>query len=222
MEKGNNNAPLLQLALDIITIEEAKIIISDLKECIDIVEIGTPLVLKYGVEAIKEVRKSFPDVRILADFKIADAGEYESQLAFNAGADIVTVLAAAPYSTIEATLKQAGKNRKSVMVDTIGMDDFRKRIPAIDEMGAKYICAHTGFDEQNTGNSPLKNLVDLKKYINKAKIAVAGGVNISNIKAILKLHPDIIIIGSAIMSSEHKRDAAINFKKIIGQRPCQQ
>ncbi len=65
------------------------------------------------MRAIKETRKSFSAIRILADFKVADAGEYESQMAFDAGADIATVLGTSPDSTIKATLRQAEKIRKA-------------------------------------------------------------------------------------------------------------
>ncbi len=104
------------------------------------------------------------------------------------------------------------------MGDTIGMNNLNINIPPIDMMGATIICAHTGFDEQGTGKGPLHNLVELKTHAKRALVAVAGGVNLSNIGAILDLKPDIIIIGSAIMASAHRKDAAIKFKKIISQQ----
>lgn len=73
-------APMLQLALDIISLNEAKTVLREVKDYIDIIEIGTPFILRYGIKAIKEIKKIYPLLTLLADFKIADAEEYESHL----------------------------------------------------------------------------------------------------------------------------------------------
>ncbi len=92
----------LQLALDIFNLDEALGLAEKLKEYIDIIEIGTPFVLEYGMEAVRQFCAKFPDKKILADTKIMDAGELESAAAFKAGADYVTVLAVTDIATIKA------------------------------------------------------------------------------------------------------------------------
>ena len=59
---------------------------------VDIVEIGTPLLIAEGLGAVRAVCSAHPGMIVLADTKIMDAGGYEARLAFEAGADIVTVL----------------------------------------------------------------------------------------------------------------------------------
>ena len=210
-------SPMLQLALDIIDLNEAKTLLHEIKDYIDIVEIGTPFILRYGIKAIKEIKKIYPLLTLLADFKIADAGEYESHMAFNSGADIVTVLATAPDSTIKTVIRQAVIDKKSVMVDTVGINDIGKRVSEIDKMGADYVCAHTGLDEQIIGVSTLKNLIKVKNNTNHAKIAVAGGINLSNLDVILDKNPDIVIIGSGITSAADRKSTAKKIKKIIAR-----
>jgi 3-hexulose-6-phosphate synthase len=51
------------------------------------------------------VKAAYPDKLVFADMKTMDAGELEADLAFNAGADIMTVLGSAGDSTIAGARK---------------------------------------------------------------------------------------------------------------------
>ena len=61
---------------------------------VDIIEIGTPLCKAAGLEAIRSIREIVPDKLILADFKSPDVGGLEAKMAFDTGADMMTVMAA--------------------------------------------------------------------------------------------------------------------------------
>ena len=76
----------LQLALDDITLEDALSLVRTVRDYIDIIEIGTPFVIEYGMEAVRVMKKEFPEKEILADLKIMDAGDYEAEEALKAGA----------------------------------------------------------------------------------------------------------------------------------------
>src|SRR5271169_2406278 len=97
----------LQLALDHLQLSDALGLLERAADLIDIVEAGTPLLLSEGVRAVREIRRRFPPLTVLADFKIMDAGELEASLAFDAGADIVTVLGAAEDVTIRRACEAA-------------------------------------------------------------------------------------------------------------------
>ena len=47
----------LQLAFDQINLEEAKVFLEDVADLIDIVEIGTPLILREGIRSVSEIKK---------------------------------------------------------------------------------------------------------------------------------------------------------------------
>ena len=68
---------------------------------IDIIEIGTPFVYEYGMQAVRTMKEHFPDKEVLADMKIMDAGFYEAEEALKAGADYVTVLGVTDNLTIQ-------------------------------------------------------------------------------------------------------------------------
>ena len=44
------------------------------------------------MEPVRRIKERFPCLEVLCDTKIMDAGAYEARLAFEAGADYVTVL----------------------------------------------------------------------------------------------------------------------------------
>ena len=83
----------------------------EVQEYIDIVEIGTPVVINEGLKAVKEIKEAFPSLKVLADLKIMDAGAYEVMKASEAGASIITILGATDDSTIKGAVEEA-KNKE--------------------------------------------------------------------------------------------------------------
>jgi len=205
----------LQLALDIITIEGAKEILRDLADFIDIVEVGTPFIVQDGMRAVRELRGEFPALKILADLKIMDAGEYETRMAVAAGANIVTVLGLADDATIRAAVAEARRSGQEIMVDMIGVALVEGRAREIDALGVDYICVHTGTDVQALGRNPLYELRRVGKAVSRARIAVAGGINLGSIAAIVRQAPDIVIVGSGITAQVDPRSAAAEIKRVM-------
>lgn len=96
--------PLLQLALDHTSLEAAQRDVALLQENVDIVEAGTILCLTEGLSAVKALRAQCPNKIIVADWKVADAGETLAQQAFGAGANWMTIICAAPLATVEKVM----------------------------------------------------------------------------------------------------------------------
>ncbi|MGA9173277.1 MAG: orotidine 5'-phosphate decarboxylase / HUMPS family protein, partial [Thermoactinomyces sp.] len=91
----------LQLALDRLTVSEAIKIADQVKAEVDWIEVGTSLIKEYGMSSVKALREAFPDHIIVADMKTFDNAAYEMEICFAAGADVATVMGAAPVETIE-------------------------------------------------------------------------------------------------------------------------
>src|SRR6478735_3071428 len=105
----------LQLALDLVNIPEGIALVKEVEQYIDIVEIGTPSVINEGLHAVKAMKEAFPNLQVLADLKIMDAGGYEIMKAAEAGADLVTVLGATNDMTIKGAVAEAKKQNKQVL-----------------------------------------------------------------------------------------------------------
>ncbi|MGI6067248.1 3-hexulose-6-phosphate synthase [Absicoccus porci] len=188
----------LQLALDDITLIDGLVLAEKVKDDIDIIEIGTPFIIEEGMRAVREFKKYFPDKEILADTKIMDAGAYESEECFKAGADICTVLGTTDILTIKGCLEAAQKYGKQVMVDMICVDNVPKRVAEIEAAGVDFIGVHVGVDQQAVGITPLDKLAEMKKASKQSKISVAGGINPETVKRYKELGADVIIVGGGI------------------------
>ncbi len=203
----------LQLALDMVDLNEALYCIEETKNSIDIIEVGTPLALKSGARAISSIKDKYPGVDLLADFKIMDAGNYEANIAFDAGADIVTVLGVASDVTIAGAISAARKYQKKIMVDLIRVSEIKQRIISMDKLGADYACLHTGVDSQNGLNSPVGQLLIARQSVTSTRLAIAGGINCRNIGNIVIANPDVIIVGAGITSELDRTRAAADIKR---------
>lgn len=188
----------LQLALDEFKLEPAIELAHKVEKYVDIIEIGTPFVIDYGMEAVRRFKKEFPDKEILSDEKIMDGGYLESKLAYDAGAEYVTVLAVTEDLTIKSCLKARDEFKKQTVVDFIDITNLAERVKECEELGVDVLAVHTGADQQAVGRTPLEDLKIMKNTAKHTKIAVAGGINSKTIDQYVELQPDIVIVGSAI------------------------
>lgn len=205
----------LQMAVDIGDTAQLLKLTAMVHDCIDIIEVGTPMIILEGQVPVRALRVKYPDITILSDTKIMDGGSLEARYACEAGADIVTVLAAADNLTIKDVVDETRKYGKKAMVDMINVPDVAARAKELDAFGVDYICVHTASDVQGTGKTPLEELKKVVAIVKNAKVAVAGGINSKNIRSVVEFGPEIIIIGSGLACAPDPRRAATAYHKII-------
>ncbi|SMQ86668.1 3-hexulose-6-phosphate synthase [Bacillus sp. OV166] len=208
----------LQLALDLVNIPEAIKVVREVEEYIDVVEIGTPVVINEGLRAVQEIKETFPNLTVLADLKIMDAGAYEVMKASEAGANIITVLGATDDSTIKGAVEEAKKQGTKILVDMINVKDLAKRAYEVDGLGVDYICVHTGYDLQAAGETPFEQLQTIKRVVRNAKTAVAGGIKLNTLPEVVKAQPDLVIVGGGITGQDDKKAVAAKMQELIKQK----
>ena len=197
----------IQFACDTFTPKEAIQAVESVRKYISIVEIGTPMLLRYGVEPVREMKEHFPELEILADEKIADGGCFESEFAFEAGADIVTVLGYSNTNTILNVIQTSKKHNKKCLVDMMCLEPLEDKAKEFIEAGADYICIHNATDALDIDRT-LKLADRLKGIVPSENLVIAGGINLENIAKVKKYNPEIMIIGSAISKSENMEKTA--------------
>ncbi|KAB7671743.1 3-hexulose-6-phosphate synthase [Bacillus sp. B1-b2] len=207
----------LQLALDLVDIQGAIDVVKEVEGFVDVVEIGTPVIINEGLRAVKELKAAFPDLTVLADLKIMDAAGYEVSQASAAGADIVTILAAAEDESIKGAVEEAKKQNKQILADMIAVKNLATRAKELDELGVDYICVHTGYDLQAVGKNSFEDLATIKSVVKNSKTAIAGGIKLETLSEVISHQPDLIIVGGGITSKEDKKAAAEEMQKLIKQ-----
>lgn len=198
----------LQIALDDVTLERALTLVEEVREYIDIIEIGTPFVYEYGMQAVRILKEKFPDKEILADMKIMDAGYYETEEALKAGADYVTVLGVTDNLTIQGCKEAAEAYGKEIVADMICVKDMESRIAKLEELGVHGLAVHTGTDQQAAGRTPLDDLKVMAGVRKSAKISVAGGICADTVGSYAQYQPDVLIVGGGICHAENPAAAA--------------
>lgn len=205
----------LQIAMDALDSAAVMRLLVRLHDAVDIVEIGTPLIMREGLAPVRTVKARYPHLTVLADTKIVDGGSMECGDAVQAGADIVTVLAAADDATIQDVVAAAHEKGRFVMADLIGREDIARRAEELLALDADYICVHTGVDAQKSGRTPLGDLKTLINAIPPDRAAVAGGVSPISVRQYAALHPEIIIAGSALTGAQDPRAAAEMMRAVL-------
>jgi len=204
----------LQFAMDTLSTEAALELAAAAAPHVDILELGTPLIKSAGLSAITAVKEAHPDKIVFADLKTMDAGELEADIAFAAGADLVTVLGAAGDSTIAGAVKAAKKHGKGVVVDLIGVKDKPGRAREVVALGAEFVEMHAGLDEQAEEGFTFGTLLQDGESAG-VPFSVAGGVNASSIGAVQDAGAQIAVAGSAIYSAPDVGEAAAALRAAI-------
>jgi 3-hexulose-6-phosphate synthase len=204
----------LQVAIDLLTTEDALALAAKVAPYVDIIELGTPLIKNMGSTVITAMKNAHPDKLVFADLKTADAGELEADIAFKAGADLVTVMGAAGNATIIGAVKAAKAHGKGVVVDTIGYPDRVKRAQEVIKLGVQFVELHAGLDEQWTEGYSIQVLIDEAARAG-VPVSIAGGVNLSNITAVIKAGAQVAVAGAAIYAAEDPAAAAKALREAI-------
>jgi 3-hexulose-6-phosphate synthase len=204
----------LQVAMDVLTTADALALAGKVAEHVDIIELGTPLIKAEGMRAVTAIKEAHPDKIVFADLKTMDAGELEADIAFTAGADLVTVLGTAGDSTIVGAVKAATKHGKGVVVDLIGVADKAARAKQVTALGAEFVEMHAGLDEQAEEGFTFDTLLS-EGADSGVAFSVAGGVSIATIEAVQKAGASVAVAGGAIYSAADPAAAAAELRAAI-------
>lgn len=141
--------PLVQLALDYPTIDEALVMAEiGVRAGVDILEAGTPLIVSQGVSVIGRLAQAFPDYPILADYKTMDSGGKNVLITKQQGGHYMTVCANSPDETVQAAIAAGKETGIHVVTDLIGVKNQAARARQCAEWGIDWIYLHYGADQR--------------------------------------------------------------------------
>src|SRR2546426_1028517 len=210
--------PVLQVALDHMRLKRALLAAKEAVEGgADWLEAGTPMIKSEGMEVVRELKKSFPGVTIVADLKTMDTGAFEVEIAAKAGADVITVMGVTDAETIRGAARGPRRYGSKIMVDLMRVADKPARAKELEKLGVDYLNMHVSIDEQMIAHTPLGELKAVAAATS-LPVAVAGGLNSETVGQALKAGASIVIVGGAIIKAEDVAGATRTIKKAILQR----
>lgn len=208
------SVPLLQIALDNITLSGALKSAKAVGEEVDIIEAGTILCLAEGMEAVRCLRALYPEKIILADTKCADAGGTVAKMCTNAGADWMTVICSATIPTMKAALKEV----KELQVELYGDWTF-EHAKAWKDAGITQAVYHQSRDALLSGETWSESDLNKIKKLSEMgfKVSVTGGLEIETLKLFKDIDVFTFIAGRSIRDAENPDKEAKKFKEEISK-----
>ncbi len=215
---NKNKFPVLQIALDFTELKRALKVSEEASTAgVEWIEAGTPLIKSEGLNAVRELRRRFPDRKIIADMKIMDTGRVEAEMAFKSGADIVVVMGNASDRTIAEAVEASANYGGEVMADLLEDAATVKRAKEVEKLGVHYIGVHIPIDRQMTGDISFGLLREISGAVG-VPVAIAGGLNSENVVDALSAGASILIAGGAVTKSGNVKEAVELIKKAVEEK----
>lgn len=201
--------PIVQVSLDLITIEEAlDTAHTAVRAGVDWLEAGTPLILAHGLHGVEALRREFPQHPIVADLKTMDGGYLEAEMMAKAGATHVVVMARAHWATIKQVVQAGRDYNVKVMGDDLGADDKPAACRMMQDLGVDYIVHHVGYDERRDPEvqaalggrmpSPLDELAAVVAAVDLPVQAV-GGLSIEQAVSMPLHGAPLVVLGAPLV-----------------------
>jgi len=187
------------------TLEEAENIISALPVSERIlIEAGTPLIKRYGAEAVSRIKGLAPTgAYIVADNKCADMAAREVEMMTNAGASAVTCLGVAPIETINAFIAECKRFEIDSMVDMMNVETPLLVLKSL-KKAPDVVILHRGVDESEFSKEkqiPYYQIKQIKGSFD-VMVAVAGGDTINEVQRALFNDADIVVVWKNFYQSD--------------------
>ncbi|MBO0858659.1 MAG: orotidine 5'-phosphate decarboxylase [Chloracidobacterium sp.] len=207
----------LQLALDTPDLTHELELAGKVAAYVDLIEAGTPLLIREGIRAVRELRRRYRGRPIVADIKVIDAGEPIAELAFAAGATVVTVLGNASDELIERVVRSAHRYDGQVMADSLTVSDIAVRARRLRELGVTSICVNRRGFKRAKGLSREDRIDQITELINDVDLPVylAGGIDVAELTLLRKLPLAGVIIGAAIANAPSPVESAKKMRAVL-------
>jgi 3-dehydro-L-gulonate-6-phosphate decarboxylase len=210
--------PMLQIALDNLSLVDALATTRLIHREVEILEVGTILTVAEGVNAIRVLKTLYPDNIVLADIKAADAGAVFAGLVFDAGADWMSAISSAAVATIAAAAKEAKIRGKEIQIELYG-DWTMAQARQWWDAGVKQVVYHKGREDRAAGKSwgeadrkIIRELADLG-----FQVSVAGGLEVEDIPLFKGLPITAFVAGRGIREAKDPVAVARKFREVIKQ-----
>ncbi|MCS7111689.1 MAG: orotidine 5'-phosphate decarboxylase [Ignisphaera sp.] len=214
--------PLLQIALDFTDLKQALDVASKVVSAgVHVIELGTPLIKSYGLQALAALKDVVKEQIIVADLKTIDAIELEFTPFAKHGAHAATLLSFVDEDVLEDAVSLCRELNIDLIVDLIHQQNPVEKASRFADIGVGIVSVHVGIDVQRKRGISAKQLLKEVEEIGGTGImvAVAGGIKPKDVGLFIEHGARIVIIGSAVTRHENPYQAAIEALKGLRTTP---
>ena len=203
---------------------------NDMADHVDIIEIGYPELVTFGLDLVKEIHDAHPNLKLCVDAKVFHGGSGVTRRCFDAGASIVTVLAYAPDEVIKQMVHHAKEYGGAIMCDLDGVRNLGRRTAEVDKLGVRYCHVSTGFLMEHEYDllkpkkasifqvRPLERAAAVKRNLIHAGLALGTGINEDNLDQVLKFKPEIVMVGRGIYAVDGAYQTSLERATEVAER----
>lgn len=203
------NKPMIQIALDQTQLEPALKVAENVANYVDVIEVGTILAFGAGIDAVRQLRKAHPNHILVCDLKTTDGGAILAKMAFEAGADWLTVSAAAHIATVAACKKIADEFQREIQIELYGHWTYEDA-KAWRALGIKQAIYHRSRDAELAGVGWTDEDLNKMRKLSELglELSITGGIVPEDIHLFAGISTKTFIAGRALASESGQEVAA--------------
>lgn len=201
--------PMIQIALDQTQLETALKVAENVANYVDVIEVGTILAFGAGIDAVRQLRKAHPNHILVCDLKTTDGGAILAKMAFEAGADWLTVSAAAHIATVAACKKIADEFQREIQIELYGHWTYEDA-KAWRALGIKQAIYHRSRDAELAGVGWTDEDLNKMRKLSELglELSITGGIVPEDIHLFAGISTKTFIAGRALASESGQEVAA--------------
>ncbi|MDW6003225.1 3-keto-L-gulonate-6-phosphate decarboxylase UlaD [Vibrio mangrovi] len=200
--------PMIQIALDQTDLTSAIEVARRVESFVDVIEVGTILAFAEGMNAVQTLRHNHPEHILVCDMKTTDGGAILARMAFEAGADWITVSAAAHIATIGACKKVADEFNGEIQIEIYGnwtMDDAKSWV----DLGITQAIYHRSRDAELAGVGWTPADLDKMRQLSDLglELSITGGIVPEDLYLFEGIKAKTFIAGRALAGEKGRETA---------------
>ncbi|SHO56472.1 3-keto-L-gulonate-6-phosphate decarboxylase UlaD [Vibrio quintilis] len=200
--------PLIQIALDQTNLPSALEVARRVESFVDIIEVGTILAFADGMNAVSTLRQLHPEHILVCDMKTTDGGAILARMAYEAGADWITVSAAAHIATIGACKKVADEFNGEIQIEIYGnwtMEDAKAWV----DLGITQAIYHRSRDAELAGVGWTDADIEKMRQLSELglELSITGGIVPQDIYLFAGINAKAFIAGRALAGEKGQETA---------------
>lgn len=201
--------PMIQIALDQTQLEPALKVAENVANYVNVIEVGTILAFGAGIDAVRQLRKAHPNHILVCDLKTTDGGAILAKMAFEAGADWLTVSAAAHIATVAACKKIADEFQREIQIELYGHWTYEDA-KAWRALGIKQAIYHRSRDAELAGVGWTDEDLNKMRKLSELglELSITGGIVPEDIHLFAGISTKTFIAGRALASESGQEVAA--------------